>query len=49
MRCIVVRQSSEIGVVRELGQGVTNEVREEPKYRSEADEAGVVQNRYTLS
>lgn len=49
MRCIVVRKSREIGVVREFSQGIANEVREEPKYRGEANEAGAVQNACTLS
>ena len=42
MRCIVVRKSREIGVVREFGQGVTNKVRKKPKYHGEVDEVGVV-------
>lgn len=32
MMCIVVRKSRQIGVIRELGQGVTDEVRKEPGY-----------------
>jgi len=37
MRCIVIRESCEIGVVRELGQGITNEVREEPRFHVQGD------------
>ena len=49
MRCVVVRKSREIGVVREFSQGVTNEVRKQPEYHGEVDEVGVVQKIYTLS
>jgi hypothetical protein len=49
MRCVVVRKSRKIGVVREFGQGVTNKVRKEPGYRGEVSEAGAVQNANTLS